>query len=68
MARSGARRVTNVMPMPESANTMGRMAGSAPGASTRTAMCAAANAAKSPSGTARVVNESAAPVVTTYSA
>ena len=39
------------MPTPESTNTMGMMAGSAPGARRRTATWAAANAAKSPSGT-----------------
>ena len=65
---SGCRRVTKVMPMPESVNTMGRIAGSAPGAKMRTPIWAAANAANSPSGTASVWKESAAPVVTTYMA
>ena len=64
-AESGARRVTKVMPTPESTKTMGRMAGSAPGAKMRTPICAAAKAAKRPIGTASVVNERAAPVVTT---
>ena len=66
MARAGARRVTNVMPMPESTKTMGRMAGSAPGAKMRTAMWAAAKAAKRPIGTASVSKEMAAPAVRTY--
>jgi hypothetical protein len=66
MARAGARRVTNVMPMPESINTMGRMAGSAPGAKMRTAICAAAKAAKRPIGTASVSKEITAPAVRTY--
>ena len=65
MASAGFTRVTNVMPMPESRNTTGRMAGSAPGARKRTAMWAAAKAANRPMGTASVWNESAAPVVTT---
>ena len=65
MADDGARRVTKVMPMPESTKTTGRMAGSAPGARKRTPMCAAAKAAKRPSGTASVLNVSAVPVVTT---
>ena len=65
IARLGARRVTNVMPTPESKNTTGRIAGSAPGAKMRAAMWAAANAANRPRGTASVVNESSVPVVTT---
>ena len=56
-ARLGARRVTNVMPMPASTKVMGRMAGSAPGAKCRTAMWATANAAKSPRGTASELSE-----------
>ena len=66
MARSGARRVTNVMPMPESTKTMGSMAGSAPGARMRTAICAAAKAANRPIGTASVSKEIVAPAVSTY--
>ena len=65
VARSGASRVTNVMPMPESTNTMGRMAGSAPGARKRTATCAAAKATARPMGTIRVENPSAFPCWTT---
>ena len=65
-ARSGARRVRNVMPVPESAKTMGRMAGSAPGARKRMATWAAPKAAKSPSGTPSVARLSCAVVVTTY--
>ena len=65
MARLGARRVTKVMPMPDITNTMGRMAGSAPGAKMRAATCAAAKAANRPSGTASVSKASSAPVVTT---
>ena len=42
------------MPMPESAKTMGSIAGSAPGARKRMATWAAANAPKSPSGTPSV--------------
>ena len=37
-AKSGTMRVTNAIPMPDSANEMGRIAGSAAGASRRTAM------------------------------
>ena len=65
IARLGLTRVTKVMPMPDSANTIGKIAGSAPGAKMRTAICAAAKAAKRPSGTARVWNVSAVPVLTT---
>ncbi len=65
-ASSGARRVTNVMPMPERMKTMGRIAGSAPGASSRMAMCEATNAAMRPMGTASVSSESSAPVLMTY--
>ena len=42
------------------------MAGSAPGAKMRTAICAAAKAAKRPIGTASVSKEMAAPAVSTY--
>ena len=66
VASSGARRVTKVMPMPESTKTMGRMAGSAPGANTRTPMCAAMKATMRPMGTASVVRLSSAPVFITY--
>ncbi len=54
--------MTKVMPMPESANTMGSRAGSAPGAKRRTPMCAAAKAANRPNGTASVWNEHGARV------
>lgn len=37
-AKSGTMRVTKAMPMPDRANEIGRMAGSAAGASRRTAM------------------------------
>ncbi len=50
---SGTMRVTNAMPMVESAKVMGRMAGSAAGAKMRTAMWATRNAPKIPRGTAR---------------
>ena len=53
-ARSGAKRVTNAIPVPDNANTKGRMAGSAPGANLRTAMWAMMNAAKTPTGTPSV--------------
>ena len=53
-AASGARRVRKVMPVPESAKTMGRIAESAPGARKRMATCAAAKAANSPIGTPSV--------------
>ena len=65
MARLGAKRVTKVMPMPERRKTTGRIAGSAPGAKMRAAMCAAVKAANRPMGTASVWNESAAPVPAT---
>ena len=68
MARSASTRVTNVMPRPESRYVIGRMAGSAPGAKIRTAMCAAVKAAKSPSGTARVWNVMSCPMVLMYMA
>ena len=48
------RRVTNEMPMPESTNTMGRIAGSAPGARKRTAMWATTKATMREMGTASV--------------
>ena len=66
MASSGARRVTNVMPMPERMKTMGSIAGSAPGASRRMAMCAATKATMRPMGTESVSSESCAPVFMTY--
>ena len=65
MARLGARRVTKVMPIPERKKTMGRIAGSAPGAKMRAAMCAAVKAANRPMGTASVWNDNAAPVPAT---
>ncbi len=64
-AKSGARRVTKVMPMPASTNTMGRMAESALGAVRRTAMCAATKATARPMGTSSVVALSASPDCTT---
>ena len=45
----------NAMPMPDSANAMGRMAGSDLGANLRTAKCTMTNAAKMPMGTPSVV-------------
>ena len=60
-AKSGARRVTKAMPVPDSAKARGRMAGSAPGANLRTARCAITNAAKMPAGTPSVVVSSACP-------
>ena len=66
MASSGASLVTNVIPMPESTNTMGRIAGSAPGARMRSAMCAATKATMRPMGTASVSRDSCAPVFMTY--
>ena len=54
MARSGARRVMKAMPMPESANEMGRIAGSAPGASFRMAKWATTKVANMPRGTVRL--------------
>ena len=66
IASSAERRVTNEMPMPESTKTMGRMAGSAPGARMRTPMCAATKAARRPMGTASVWKVSCAPVLMTY--
>ena len=51
-------RVTNAMPMPDSAKEMGRMAGSAPGANRRTARCAMTKATKMPRGTPRVLKVS----------
>ncbi len=68
MAEFGASRVTKVMPMPESTNTMGRIAGSAPGAKKRTATWAAAKAAKRPRGTETVSSDRAVPVSMTYMA
>ena len=56
------------MPTPDSANEIGRMAGSAAGASKRTAMWATRNAAKMPRGTPRVLKESSCPPVTTIMA
>ncbi len=50
---NGAMRVMKAMPMPESANDMGSSAGSAPGASLRTAKWATTKAAKMPMGTDR---------------
>ena len=67
-ARSGVRRVTKVMPMPDSRNTSGRMAGSAPGARNRTAMWAATKATMSAMGTNRVERVTVPPSVTTYMA
>ena len=58
-AKSGARRVTKAMPMPESRKTTGKITGSASGARIRTATWAAANATKSPTGTASVPSERA---------
>ena len=48
---NGAMRVMKAMPMPESENASGNSAGSAPGASLRTARCATTKAAKMPMGT-----------------
>ena len=66
LASLGARRVTKVMPMPESTNTIGSMAGSAPGASRLMARCATAKAAKSPMGTPSVARLSSTLAFTTY--
>ena len=65
-ARSGASLVTKAMPMPESRKTMGRIAGSAPGANLRVATCARANDAVSPMGTARVVRLSSTDMFMRY--
>ena len=62
---SGARRVTKLMPMPESTRTIGRIAGSAPGARNRMAMWAAAKATTRPMGTASVWTLSSSPIVRT---
>ena len=51
-------RVTKAMPIPESANVMGKSAGSAAGASQRTARWATMKAAKMPRGTPSVFTES----------
>ena len=66
IASLGASLVTKVMPMPDSTKTMGRMAGSAPGARNLMATCATANATNNAMGTASVDTESAAPVLMTY--
>ena len=60
-AKSGARRVTNAMPMPERPNVMGKMAGSAFFARKRVAMCATTNAANRPRGAVSDSRESAVP-------
>ena len=60
-ARSGARRVTKAMPMPDSTNTMGRMAGSASGARNRMEMCAMMNAPNMPMGTPSVFRPRCSP-------
>ena len=57
-AAFGAKRVTKAMPTPERAKVMGSSAGSALGASLRTAMWAAMNATKMPMGTPNVLKES----------
>ena len=54
--------------MPESRNTMGKMAGSAPGANFLTATCAATNAAQSPMGTASDATLSSTAMFVTYMA
>ncbi len=68
VARSGARRVTKVMPMPESRKTSGRMAGSAPGARRRMAKWATVKAAKSPMGTERDEKDSSTDILVRYMA
>ena len=66
VARSGARRVTKVMPTPDSKKTSGRIAGSAPGASLRIARWATVKAPKSPMGTDSEENESATCMLVRY--
>lgn len=66
IASSGARRVTKVMPIPDSKNTTGNIAESAAGAKNLIARCAIAKAAARPIGTASVLNEMSAPVFITY--
>ena len=61
LSEKGATRVTKAMPMPESANEIGRMAGSASGASMRVAIWATTKAPKMPIGTPRVCMSSACP-------
>ena len=65
-APSGESRVRKVIPTPERAKTMGRMAGSAPGARNLMATWAAAKAANRPIGTPSVVMESCALECSTY--
>ena len=57
-----------VMPTPERTKTMGRMAGSAPGASHLMEMCAARNARQSAMGTPRVERLTSSPAFMTYRA
>ena len=61
LSEKGATRVMKAIPMPESANEIGRMAGSASGASMRVAICATMKAPKMPIGTPRVCMLSACP-------
>ena len=60
-ARSGAKRVTNAMPMPDNAKVMGSSAGSALGANLRIAKCATKKDPNSPAGTPKVFNPSVEP-------
>ena len=62
-ARFGASLVTNEMPIPESAKTIGKIAGSASGARKRVAMWAMTKAANSPRGTPSVVSPSCSPLL-----